>query len=231
MGTTVASEALDLRVYSTLRDAILNRKMLPGTKISILALSKELGVSRTPIRLAMQRLSTEGLIVMRSNQTPMVAKPSLKSAKEIFYMRTLLEPAAASLAARFAPAAEVNKLRAAIEKEKLMLKSRNFLDYLNVNTQTHCLIAEMARNEALKATIMQFLDKSTIILSLFDPFYNYSEKEIYVDYDEGLAILEAIRMKNEDLAAERMKSHIMRAFNALPLDSLEEVALVFPRLK
>jgi len=224
-------EALDQKVYSILRNAILERKLLPGTKISLLALSRELGVSRTPTRLAVQRLATEGLIIMMPNQAPRVAKPSVKNIEDVFYMRSLLEPAAASLACRFATSAELKKLETAIEQGYQAFKSRNLLDYLNDNTKIHYLIAEMSRNEALTDSIKQFLDKSTIILSLFDPFYSYSEQEEYVSYQEDLAILEAIGSKDSKLAANRMKKHILRAFKDLPLDSLDEVTRAFPRLK
>jgi DNA-binding GntR family transcriptional regulator len=228
---TATDEALDQKVYSILRNAILERKLLPGTKISLLALSRELGVSRTPTRLAVQRLATEGLIIMMPNQAPRVAKPSVKNIEDVFYMRSLLEPAAASLASRFATAAELKKLETAIEQGYLAFKSRNLLDFLNNNSKIHYLIADMSRNEALTDAIKQFLDKSTIILSLFDPFYSYSEQEEYVSYQEDLAILEAIRIKDSKLAAKRMKKHILRAFKDLPLDSLDEVTRSFPRLK
>ena len=231
MVDTVTEEALDQQVYSLLHSAILKRKILPGAKISILALSRELGVSRTPIRLAMQRLAAEGLIIMMPNKAPRVARPSLKNVEDIFYMRSLLEPAAASLACQFATAPELNKLEAAIEHGNLAFKSRNLLNYLNDNSNIHCLIAAMSRNEALENTIRQFLDKSAIILSLFDPFYSYSEQEEYVSYEEDLAILEAIRMKDSKLAANRMKKHVLRALNDLPLDSLDDATRSLPRLK
>ena len=224
-------DALDKRVYLILRDAIFKRNLLPGKKISILSISKELGVSRTPIRIAMQRLATEGLITMVSNQAPRVAKPSSKNAIEIFYMRTLIEPAATALAARYATDSEIIALKALIEKEKLMLTSRNFIDCLKANTNTHKYIAKMGRNKELINTIKHFLDKSTIILFQFDPFYNYSEQEIYADYDEGLSILEAIKTKDENLAAKLMKEHIQRAVKALPLDILDKDIHTLPRLK
>ena len=144
---TSTEDALDKRVYVALRDAIFKRNMLPGKKISILSISKELNVSRTPIRLAMQRLATEGLIEMVANQAPRVAKPSSKNAIEIFFMRTLVEPAAAALAAHNATNSQINKLRELIEQEKLMLTSRNFIDCLKANANTHIHIAEMAKNK------------------------------------------------------------------------------------
>jgi len=228
---TSTEDALDKRVYLTLRDAIFKRIMLPGEKVSILALSKELGVSRTPIRLAMQRLATEGLIEMAANRAPKVTRPSSKNAIEIFYMRTLLEPAAASLAARYATESDLEDLRKYIEHEKAMLESRNFIDYLMANIQTHSHIAQMSRNEALKDTIQQFLEKSTIVLFHFDPFYYYSEAEIYADYEEGSLIFEAIKDKDEKKANQKMKAHIIRALNALPVDSLDVEKRTLPRLK
>lgn len=196
-----------------------------------MALSKEMGVSRTPIRLALQRLATEGLIVMKSNQAAMVAKPSAKSATEVFFMRALLESAAASLACRFAMDADVKRLRDAIEEENLAFRSRVLWDYLKANARVHLLIADLARNETLRATIEQFINQSNVILSLFDPFYGFSEEEESTNYEEDLAILEAISLRDEELAGKRMKDHIMRSFANLPLDDLDNATSIIPRLK
>ena len=74
---TVAFDNLTLsqRVYEHLREEILADHLLPGTELSEVALSKELAISRGPIREAMGRLSAEGLITMRPRSPTMTMSP------------------------------------------------------------------------------------------------------------------------------------------------------------
>ena len=101
--------SIEKKVYKIIRTAILKRKLTPGTKISALSLSQEIGVSRTPVRLALQQLSAEGYVVMQSNKAAHVAKPSVKDIQETFFMRELLEPQAAELACLNATKKDIKK--------------------------------------------------------------------------------------------------------------------------
>lgn len=90
------------RAYVLLRQAILDLTFLPGSFLSEAALVDQIGVSRTPIRQALQRLEQEQLIRIFPQRGSAVAPLNLQSFKEAFFIRLSLETSAACLAATMA---------------------------------------------------------------------------------------------------------------------------------
>jgi DNA-binding GntR family transcriptional regulator len=94
------SETAPARVYETLRFQIVEGVIPPGTRVNIDALARDLGVSQTPIREALQRLEADGLLVYRAARgyatTPVLDLQGLRS---LFEFRLLIEPWAARMAA------------------------------------------------------------------------------------------------------------------------------------
>ncbi|WP_037207552.1 GntR family transcriptional regulator [Rhodococcus opacus] len=87
-------------VYSTLRDSIVASEIAPGTRMNIDAIARDLGVSQTPVREALQRLEGDNLVVYSPGRgystTPLLGLPELRS---LFEFRLLVEPWAARSAA------------------------------------------------------------------------------------------------------------------------------------
>jgi DNA-binding GntR family transcriptional regulator len=93
------------RVSHAVRGAILEGRLRPGEGLSISDLAADLGVSQSPVREALQRLSGEGLVVLRPARTAIVAPLELDDLKEIYRLRGLLEvDAVARSASKFAEA-------------------------------------------------------------------------------------------------------------------------------
>lgn len=87
------------RAYTALRSDIIDWKLTPGTVLGEVELSARLGVSRTPIREALARLTVEGLAEPQSGRGVVVSEISLDHLHELFELRTALECKAAELAA------------------------------------------------------------------------------------------------------------------------------------
>ncbi|QCR19109.1 GntR family transcriptional regulator [Agrococcus sp. SGAir0287] len=102
------------RVYAALRDDIETGALAPGAVVGEVEQSARLGVSRTPLREAIDRLEAEGLVVQRSPRVTVVADLDLDRIRDLFAVRRALEESAARLAAArpeqartaFAPLAE-----------------------------------------------------------------------------------------------------------------------------
>ncbi|MCF7935615.1 MAG: GntR family transcriptional regulator [Synergistales bacterium] len=228
----MTDETLVEQAYTLLRRAILQRTFRPGMKLSTLSLSREMGISRTPVRLALQSLASEGLVEMRSNQTPQVANPSARTVQEIFYMRCLLEPEAAALACGSSRREELaEELRQGAEAERRAFSKRLLDDYLEANERFHSTIAGMCGNETLATTIRPFLARSTVILSLFDPFYEFSEDEEQRIIRENRALVAAIGRGDGQWARETMRNHIETTYRNLPVHAIEEATRTVARLK
>jgi DNA-binding GntR family transcriptional regulator len=98
--------------YHLLRDEIIQWKLEPGTPLGEVETSLRLGVSRTPLREALSRLTAEGLVRTGPGRTAMVTSLSRRDIVELFELREALETQAARLAARRRDAAVFEALRA-----------------------------------------------------------------------------------------------------------------------
>ncbi len=100
--TPIVRRSLGTDVYGAIWERLATRELQPGDRLSDLHLSRELGVSRTPVREALHRLVQDGVIVYRPNRGFFVAKFSSRDVGEIFDLRTALETLALrTMAGRF----------------------------------------------------------------------------------------------------------------------------------
>lgn len=97
-------------VYDALREAILSRKILPGKRLQVEEIATDLGVSLTPVRHAIQQLSTEGLVEIRPRSGTFVATLSLDDIEATFDIRCALECLAAEKAVERITEAELDRV-------------------------------------------------------------------------------------------------------------------------
>jgi GntR family transcriptional regulator, vanillate catabolism transcriptional regulator len=158
LSTDVASQTG--RTLLNLREMLLKGDFQPGERISELPLVARLGVSRTPIRLALDRLSHEGLLSISPSGGFVVREFTLADIWDALEMRGLLEGAAARLAAeRITNSRELNGLRA-IRDEMEALPHPNidtFARYLDLNEDFHSAIVGLARSPMLRRSLDQVL--------------------------------------------------------------------------
>ena len=112
------------RSATQLRDAIVDRRLAPGTKLSESEVGALFDVSRTVVRAALQMLTFEGLVRTERNRGAFVANPSPDEARQIFASRRLIEPGIAAAAAERITAADVAAFRDQLEKEAALLAER-----------------------------------------------------------------------------------------------------------
>ena len=99
------------KAYAAIYDALTAGRFRPGEHLAEERLAREIGVSRTPVREALRRLSTEGFVEFMPNQGGRVPSLSFDDVKEIFDLRVILEGYAASLAARKMTMDKIAELR------------------------------------------------------------------------------------------------------------------------
>lgn len=107
---------LHARTVELLREAITSGRLAPGERLRTQALAEELGVSRLPVREALHTLRAEGLVEFESHRGAVVASLSAEEIQEVYLLRTLLEPAAACLAAARRPDGVVADLTRLVER-------------------------------------------------------------------------------------------------------------------
>jgi GntR family transcriptional regulator, rspAB operon transcriptional repressor len=105
------------QVYAALREAILNLQLAPGAMLSEQTLAAELGVSRTPVREAILRLTREGLVVVYAQSGTVVSKIDLAQVEEARFVRSALECAAIADAGG-ATEGDVRELQAILARQR-----------------------------------------------------------------------------------------------------------------
>src|SRR6478609_7404246 len=93
------TEDRSMAIRESLRNAIIDRRLAPGTKLSEAEVGALFDVSRTVARAALQMLTFEGLVKTERNRGAFVANPSPEEARQVFASRRLIEPALALSAA------------------------------------------------------------------------------------------------------------------------------------
>jgi|SRR3954470_2543601 DNA-binding GntR family transcriptional regulator len=124
MGTTASNSGpLQIRsvvdqVYAAVRARILSGELPRGSRLRQAALADELGVSRTPLREALRRLATEGLVELEANRGATVAEHDFADQRQSWLARRALEPGAARIAAERRDAGAIAAMRQAIAAQR-----------------------------------------------------------------------------------------------------------------
>ena len=193
-------------IYEALVTELISLRIPPNARMSVDALARQFGVSQTPIRGALIRLETEGLVVKKHNAGYSAAPlPSGKHFEEAYLMRALLEPEAASLAAVNAAHEDVEALKALCDHmEQLVTEDTqgNYGRFAMLDGQFHARITEMCGNELLQHTLQGLYAH----MHLFRLRYHSSVAEEAIK--EHLAIVEAISRCDSGAARSAMANHI-----------------------
>lgn len=144
---------LSQQAYERLREGIVTLKLAPGTPINEPALIDELGLGRTPIREALQRLACEGLIVMRPRRGASVAGLSITDLQQIFELRRTLEGYAAALAAERATPADLERLHAVLAALEQIGPAADAQAHMEIDRAFHRALARAAHNPFLESTL------------------------------------------------------------------------------
>ncbi|MBY0265964.1 MAG: GntR family transcriptional regulator [Burkholderiales bacterium] len=134
-----------------IRRAIREGRVATGAHLTEVDLAAWLGMSRTPIREAMRRLQSEGLLLNQPFRGALVMRLDADDMRQMFAVRELLEPAAAAACAVNAGPADIAALRAILDEEAVKLDNPAAL--IPLNRQFHDIILESARNQFLSKAI------------------------------------------------------------------------------
>ncbi|MGD1877730.1 MAG: GntR family transcriptional regulator [Kiloniellaceae bacterium] len=199
------SASLAARAYDGLLAAIGAGQLKPGERIRETALAEQLGISRTPIREALQRLARDGLVQLDARNGARIAELSLKAIQELYDLREILEGSTARLAAMSATANDRQRLNAILEREAAQLDDPAAL--AKINKLYHNTLCEAANNRYLMSAVATF---STTLL-LLGPTTLAASQRAGESHAEHRAVVAAIAAGDADQAEQLMRGHIRRA--------------------
>ncbi|OLP56898.1 GntR family transcriptional regulator [Rhizobium rhizosphaerae] len=195
------TEVTSQTIRDALRDAIVDRRLAPGTKLSEADVGTIFKVSRTLARSALQALSYEGLVVVERNRGAFVASPSLEEARQIFASRRILEPGILAEAARRIGPAEIAALRHLLKEEERLIEARGQharRAEIKASGDFHLALADMAGNAVLRRFMDELVARSSLVIALYGQSAisscGHQEHEAIVTHIETGAIDEATAM-------------------------------------
>ncbi|MEU5271311.1 GntR family transcriptional regulator [Streptomyces hygroscopicus] len=189
------------RVYEALLELITTRALRPGQHLVESELAGHLGVSRQPVREALQRLNTEGWVDLRPAQGAFVHEPTEEEADQLLTVRTLLEAEAARLAAASADEAGIAALEELCAKGERAVLDDDVDGAVAANAAFHAEVMRLAGNAVLSELAAQ-VDRR--VRWYYTPVARQRGKQSWIEHRELIA---AITAGDEQRATAVMRAH------------------------
>lgn len=191
-------------VYLTLRALLYDGRIRPGERLRERDLAERLGVSRTPVREAVRRLETEGILRTEARRGVLVPELDHQQVLELYAFREVLEGFAARLAAQHASNAEIQVLREITERER---SPTDVPTTKRLNRQFHQLLSRASRNQYLVDALNTMNDHINLLPGTM---FRAGDRPTR-GYDEHVAIVEAIARRDPEAAERAARQHIAEA--------------------
>ncbi|MBQ1339389.1 MAG: GntR family transcriptional regulator [Ruminococcus sp.] len=199
--------SLRIRVFNAIENAILNGEYKDGDSLNELKISKELGVSRTPVREALMQLELEGLVNNIPNKGAVVVGVSEQDTRDIYEIRIRIEGLAAKLCTEKITDEELHALEKIVDLQEFFLLKNDTEQIWKLDGDFHKIIYDASRSRPLRFMLSNFHNyiKKARDNSL------HTEGRAEKTVAEHRAILSAIKNNNGDLAEKLTAEHITNA--------------------
>lgn len=197
------------RVYHKLREDILNHTYPEHFELKEIAISEELGVSRTPVRESLRQLELEGLVQIVPNKGAYVTGITEKDVKDIYRMRSLLEGLCAKWATIHMTQEKMEEMEENIYLSEFHA-SKGHMDVLaDLDNRFHEILYEAGNSKLLEHTLRDF---HRYVLSVRKQNLAHGTRGLDSNHEHKM-IMEAIREKDGDLAEKLANQHILNAYH------------------
>jgi DNA-binding GntR family transcriptional regulator len=199
-------------VYTTLRDAIVAGQLQPGRQISENELAALLGVSRTPIREALQRLREERLVAIVPQYGTFVTHISEAAVSDAQFVREALECAAIRSAALRARGQDLAGLEAIIRRQEAAREANDFDRFYVLDDELHQTLCDLSGHEIAWALSQRAKGHLNRIRRLSMPEPGYMMEMIA----EHRAVVAAVAAHDPDEAEHKLRHHQRMVLSTLP---------------
>ena len=201
-------ENLDQKVYTILKNMIIERKLLPGVKIPQEKLARDLGISRTPLISALKFLEQEKLVESVPRRGFFVRLFSKEEMVDIFELREVLEGLAVRRAASKITATQIKELNSFFQHFAKQKNISDYKGYAREDRRFHNFVIDVGAKEFLKSILL-----TTNIIS-FSYQVLHSEGLVRPPNEtiqEHLAMIEAIKERDSEAAEDLMRQHFKKS--------------------
>lgn len=193
--------------YRHIRAAIQAGELKPGERLREVELAESIGLSRTPIREALARLESEGLVIHDASRGIMVAELDYSMVTELYYMREVLEGTAARLSAQHASEVEISILEDLCRQYEGAIKTGDEAALASSNRRFHDTLYRCSHNRYLINMLTVLHDA----LSLLGSTTLRSPERAAQTLSEHEAVVAAVQKRDPEAAELALRAHIRAA--------------------
>lgn len=211
LGPLARPASLHESVAARLRSMIFERQIAPGTLVDELALAREWGISRTPLREALKVLASEGLVQAQPRRGCVVTEISEDEARQLFPVMALLEGRCAYEAARNASDAELIELEGLHAQLEHHAAGGDIDGYYRANHVFHSRVQQLARNPWLSRAT----DQLRVFMRLLRGRQLHLPGRMDASIGEHRALIKALLARDARAAQREMHDHLMAQLESL----------------
>ena len=198
-----ALPSMTQRIADAITAAIVERRLMPGTKLAEQPIADIFKVSRTIVRQALMQLSRDRLITLEPARGAFVAQPSVEEARQVFAVRQMLETSMVRQLAAVITPAQVAELRAHLRAEREAVNRTDVPGRTRLLADFHVILARLLGNEVLAQLLTDLLSRSSLISLMYQSSHSAEHSQ-----DEHVEIVEALARGDADTAVRLMEAHI-----------------------
>tara|TARA_R100001129_G_scaffold181187_2_gene160135 strand:- start:5598 stop:6314 length:717 start_codon:yes stop_codon:yes gene_type:complete len=202
-------------VYDILKHEILDLTMQPGSPIDEVKLTERFSMSRTPIREALVKLASEGLVVTLPNRSTVVAPIDFQNLAHFFDALTLMYRVTTRLAATNRTDNELVRIRELQKSYEDAVSEKNVPAMIEVNRDFHAEIARAGKNRYYVELFDRLLDEGRRLLRLYYSSFNDELPQLYLDeHEEMVQAVQDRDVAKADRIAQQHAQQIVRQIQA-----------------
>lgn len=210
-------QSLRGKVFQKIREDILSGVYQDGDELREITLGEKLGVSRTPVREALRQLELEGLVTIVPNKGAYVTAITQKDVKDIYMVRSHLEGLCARWATRNITEEQIEEMEEIVFLAEFRLRRRGegrAEQVSELDGKFHKVLYEASNSRILEHVLKDFHKYVKVARQMSVGTPDRAEHSVA----EHRGILEAIKMKDEDLAEKLANEHIMKVMKNLHIE-------------
>jgi DNA-binding GntR family transcriptional regulator len=201
------------RIAESITTAIVERRLMPGTKLAEQKIADIFKVSRTLVRQALNQLSRDRLITLEPARGAFVAMPSVDEARQVFEVRAMVEAALVrALAARITDA-QIAQLRSHLAAERDAIARTDVSGRTRLLADFHVVLARLLGNEVLAQLLADLLSRSSLISLMYQSAHSAEHSQ-----QEHVQIVDALERRDARAAVRLMAQHITSVERNLRFD-------------
>lgn len=191
------------RIAEAITAAIVERRLMPGTKLVEQKLADLFGVSRTLVRQALNQLSRDRLVTLNPARGAFVAEPSVEEVRQVFEARQMLERAMLERLVETITPAQIRQLRSHLKQERAALKRTDVPGRTRLLADFHVLLARLQGNEVLAELLADLLSRSALIALMYQSSHSAAASQA-----EHEAIVDALEARDRKALLKLLDAHL-----------------------